>query len=64
MPNPRSAVLLATLLAALACAGDSYLTGPLPPDGHTNIEVTTGRSSYAIGSAASVTLRNESPDTV
>lgn len=62
--NPRSAVLLAGLLAALACAGDSYLTGPLPPDGSVNIEVTTDRSSYAIGGAASVTLRNASPDTV
>ena len=64
MPNPRSAVLLASLLAAFSCAGDSYLAGPLPPDGPTNIEVATDRSSYAIGSAASVTLRNESPDTV
>ena len=64
MPNLRAAVLPATLLAALACAGDSYLAGPLPPDGHIDIEVTTDRSAYAIGSSASVTLRNASPDTV
>ena len=64
MPNPRPPVVLATVLAALACAGESYLTGPLPPDGPTNIEVTTDRSSYDIGGAASVTLRNASADTV
>ena len=64
MPNPRSVVLLATVLAAPACAGDSYLAGPLPRDSQINIEVTTDRSSYAIGSSATVTLRNASPDTV